>query len=109
MYTINMNNTLLANAGFGQSSFFEGPGVAGGITQTIQGGDSSVFVRVIANALSLIGTLAVAAIIVAGIYLIVGGQEEANREKAKKIIIYAIVGLLVIIAANAIVSFVWYG
>lgn len=90
-------------------SFFNGPGVAGGVTQTIQGGSSNDFIRVISNALTLIGTLAVVAIIVAGVFLVVGGQEEANRERARRIIIYAIIGLIVIIAANAIVTFVWLG
>lgn len=50
--------------------------------------------------------LAVAAIVIAGIMLILSFGEEGRKDTAKKTIIYAIVGLIVIVLASAIVRFV---
>lgn len=52
------------------------------------------------------GLLAVAAIIIAGIMLILSMGDEGRKDTAKKTIIYAIVGLVVIILASSIVRFV---
>jgi len=56
--------------------------------------------------LNLMALAAVVVIVVAGIRLIIGGQDEGQREKAKNTIVYAIIGLIVILLSSAIVNFV---
>ncbi|MBU0767276.1 pilin [Patescibacteria group bacterium] len=73
------------------------------------GEDSSIkdfIVDVITDLLTYVALLATIVIIIGGIYLIAGAGSDTSIEKAKKIIIYTIVGLLVIILAGAIVQFV---
>jgi hypothetical protein len=60
-------------------------------------------VKTVLNWLSLV---AVIMIIIAGIYLLVSLGEDEKREKAKKIIIYTLVGLIVIILAQILVNLV---
>lgn len=56
--------------------------------------------------LSYMALIAVAAIIVAGIYLIVGFGADDSKDKAKKIIQYTLVGLAIILFSRIIVSLV---
>ncbi len=65
-----------------------------------------VIVRIIVNVLDFILIVAVAFVIIAGIRLIISGGEEGEKDKAKKTIIYVIAGILVILLARVIVSFV---
>ncbi len=74
-----------------------GPGT-GDIQETI--------LYVLNAALNFMGLVAVIVIVIAGIRLVVGGAEEQQREKAKHMIMYAVIGLIVIILASAIVNFV---
>lgn len=55
-------------------------------------------------ALSFLGIVGVAAVIYGGYLSVVSGGDEANSEKAKKIIMYAVVGILIILASYAIVN-----
>lgn len=64
-------------------------------------------ITVLRTVLTYVTLVAVIAIIVAGLYLILGFGEDSSKEKAKKIIMYTIVGLLLIMLANAIVGFVF--
>lgn len=61
---------------------------------------------VIEKILTFLGIIAVLVIVVAGIRLIIGGAEEAQREKARNAILYAVIGLIVILLAGAIVRWV---
>ena len=56
--------------------------------------------------LNLMALAAVVVIVIAGIRLVIGGQDEGQREKAKNTIIFAVIGLIVILLASAIVNFV---
>lgn len=56
--------------------------------------------------LALVGVIAVGVIIYAGLLLIVGRGEEAQMEKAKKAIFWAILGLILTILAWAIINIV---
>jgi hypothetical protein len=55
--------------------------------------------------LSFLALVAVIAIIVAGFMLILGFGSETSAQRAKKIIIYTVVGLIVIFFARVIVQF----
>ncbi len=54
--------------------------------------------------LSFLGLIAVAAIVYAGFLYVTSGGDDSANEKAKKIVIYAVIGILLILAAFAIVN-----
>jgi len=56
--------------------------------------------------LTFVSLVAVVAIIIAGIWLIVGLGDDSAKDKAKKIVMYTIAGLILILIANAIVTFI---
>lgn len=62
--------------------------------------------NVLSSVLNFMALVAVVVIVIAGIRLVVAGSDDQQRDKAKKMVIYAIIGLIVIILASAIVSFV---
>ena len=88
-----------------------GIGLPGGINLPQQvnlpsGDIRSKIVAVLNFALSFLALIAVIAIIVAGFLLIFGFGSDAAIQRAKKIIIYTIVGLVVIFFARIIVEFI---
>jgi len=66
----------------------------------------ALIVSIMKKVLDFVGLIAVVVIVIAGIWMIVGLGEESAKERAKKIVIYTIVGLLLILIARAIVTFV---
>lgn len=84
------------------------PDVIGGVT----GGETSAreLARTILNfLLGFLGFLAVIMIIYGGFRYMTAGGEEQGLESAKKIILYAIVGIIVILLSFAIVNTVLKG
>src|SRR3989344_3443264 len=72
-------------------------------TQTnIKGAIVDIIVRV----LDFILLIAVVFVIVAGIRLIVSGGSDEQKDKAKKTIIYVIIGIIIVLFARVIVVFV---
>ena len=61
---------------------------------------------ILSQVLNFLALLAAVVIVIAGIRLIISQGEEEQKEKAKKTITYAIIGLLVILFAKAIVLFI---
>ena len=72
-------------------------GSAGDVRTTI--------VDTLITVLSYVGLAAVVTIVIAGILLIVGAGSDNSRDRAKNIIIYTAVGLIVLLLASAIVGF----
>lgn len=72
------------------------PGSTGDIRQVIS--------NVLNTVLNFVGLLAVIAIVVAGIWLIVGMGSDDSKDRAKKIILYTVIGLIIILLAKLIVS-----
>ncbi|MDD5041356.1 MAG: TrbC/VirB2 family protein [Candidatus Peribacteraceae bacterium] len=62
--------------------------------------------KVIQKVLTFMTLIAVVMIIVAGIRYIISQGEESEKDKAKKMIIYVIIGLIIILISQAIVTFV---
>ena len=92
-------------------SVYNGQGLVGGVKYAIGilGGNRSlrqVVIGIITFVTNFLALAAVIAIIVAGIYLIVGQGSDDSKTKAQKMIIYAIVGLIVVLLAKLIVHFV---
>ena len=79
----------------------------GGIKDT--GGDSNsikaTIVELLVKVLDFITLLGVIFVVVAGIRLIVSGGDEGEKDKAKKTIIYVIIGIVVVLFARVIVQF----
>lgn len=82
----------------------EPPDVGSG---NLGGGDlKQAIIDVIKAVLDFMTLIAVVMIIVAGIRYIISQGEESEKDKAKKMIIYVIIGLIIILIARAIVTFV---
>lgn len=64
-----------------------------------------VVIRILTMVLDFMALAAVIFIIIAGIRLIVSGGSDDSKDKAKKIILYVIIGLLIILFARVIVGF----
>ncbi len=116
---ININYS--SGGGSGSSSFdkaFDSVGGGGGLPQgefelpapeeynTI-GENTSIrdFIQKVLNfILSFLGLIAIIAIIYAGYMYITAGGDDGQTEKAKKTIIYAIIGLIVVVISYALVN-----
>lgn len=98
---------LSIQSAFAQDGDFLGDVPDIGVT-TGDGTDSvrDVILRVLDIVLSFMALIAVIFIVIAGIRLVVSQGEEAEKDKAKKTIFYVIVGLVVILLAQAIVRFI---
>ncbi|MBI1812482.1 hypothetical protein HY285_01655 [Candidatus Peregrinibacteria bacterium] len=66
----------------------------------------ALIVRLLQLVLSFLALAAVVFIIIAGIRLIVSQGEEEQKNKAKKTIIYVVIGLIVVLFAKVIVNFI---
>lgn len=86
-------------------------GVFGPIPDVTGNGSTSdirvTAINVLRTILSFLGLVAVIVIVIAGIRLIIGGADEGQREKARNAVVYAIIGLVLILLARAIVDFVY--
>ena len=72
------------------------------------GGDlRGALVSVVQSVMTYVTLICVIMIIVAGLYLIFSLGNDSAKETAKKIIIYTIVGLLLIILSKAIIYFIF--
>lgn len=77
----------------------------------VGGGGGSVdlkatIISIMQTILSYVALLAVVMIVIAGLYLILGMGSDSSKETAKKIVLYTIIGLLIILVARALVTFV---
>ncbi|TSC79385.1 MAG: hypothetical protein G01um101425_665 [Candidatus Peregrinibacteria bacterium Gr01-1014_25] len=86
---------------------FAGPspdlGLPGGADE---GSIRDVITEIIRAILNFLALIAVIVVIIAGIRLIVSQGEEEAKEKAKKTIIYALIGLIIVLFARVIVGLV---
>ncbi len=65
----------------------------------------TILVNIVVWVLNFLAILAVIFIIIGGIRLIVSQGEEQAKEKAKKTILYVVIGLIVVLLARVIVGF----
>lgn len=93
------------------ASVYTGGGISAGADEAASiGGISGDNIRTVTNSilsgvLSYMALAATVVIIIAGIYLIVGAGDDNSKERAKKIILYTIAGILLILIARAVVLF----
>ncbi len=94
------------------AQYYNGPGIVGGIqyAQSVGGisgkGARELIVGILLAILAFMGLAAVVVIVIAGIMLVVSLGDETAKDKAKKIILYAVVGLIVIALSAAIVAII---
>jgi len=70
------------------------------------GGDlRGTIVTIVEGVLDFVSLIAVIMIIIAGIYLIAGMGSDSSKDTAKKIVLYTIIGLILILIARALVTF----
>lgn len=86
----------------------EGLGDASGIRTGGTGNLRASVWFILTKILSYMGLAAVVVIVIAGIFLIVGGGSDESRQKALKIVMYTLIGLIVILLASAFVRFIIY-
>lgn len=65
-----------------------------------------VIITIITTILNFLALIATVVVIIAGIRLILSQGDEEAKEKAKKTIIYALAGLVIVLFARVIVSLV---
>jgi Type IV secretion system pilin len=100
----------LCTATIAHASFYTGGGINAGITAAtgISGVGTNTPAATINNVISVatsyVSTLALAVIVIAGFYLILGLGNETSKETAKKIILYTAVGIAIISLAQYIVD-----
>ena len=70
------------------------------------GGIRTIITNVLIAVLNFLALAAVVVVVVAGIRLVVSQGEEEVKEKAKKTITYALVGLVIVLLARVIVGLV---
>lgn len=87
------------------SLFSEIPDI-GGIDATTTEAVRASVLDVLHTVLNFLALLAVIVIVIAGIRLILSQGEETAKDNAKKTIFYVIIGLVVILLAQAIVGFI---
>lgn len=79
----------------------------GGVDPSTDGeGIRQGILDILIKVLSFMALIAVVVVVIAGIRLVVSQGEEQEKDKAKKTILYAIIGLVVILLAQAIVAFI---
>lgn len=109
-----MKKNLLAqiSGALAASQFFVGkafaalpvPGAIPGLSPSTD--LKTVIINILKDVLDFILIIAVVYVVVAGIRLIISGGDEAEKDKAKQTIIYVIVGIIVVLFARVIVTFV---
>ncbi len=65
-----------------------------------------IIIKIITAILNFLALIAVIVVVIAGIRLIVSQGEDDQKDKAKKTIIYALIGLVIVLFARVIVGLV---
>jgi len=83
-----------------------GLGAASGVVGVSSDDPRQVIIGVLEAVLNFAALFAVIMVITAGFYLVLSLGNDDKKEKAKKIIYYTLIGLVVILFSRVIVSFV---
>lgn len=99
--------TFYVNNAFAQgAAFFNNPQTGAPPSAAAQGTLGQNITTMINFFLGLLGLIAVAFLIYAGVMMVTAGGDEQHITKAKKIIIYAVIGIVIILLSYTIVQFV---
>lgn len=90
---------------FGGGDVQSGLPVANGVNTGSASNDvRTSVIGILGEVLGYVALTAVVVVIIAGIYLVVGFGSEDSQQRARKIILYTIIGLIVILAARGLVN-----
>ena len=99
--------TFYINSAFAQgAAFFDNPLTGAPPAAAAQGTLGQNITTIINFFLGLLGLIAVAFLIYAGVLMVTAGGNEEQVNKAKKIIMYAVAGIIIILLSYTIVTFV---
>ena len=88
------------------SSFFDNPQTGAAPNIAAQGTLGQNVTNIINFFLGLLGLIAVAFLIYAGVLMVTAGGNDEQVGKAKKIITYSVIGIIIILLSYTIVTFV---
>lgn len=94
------------NAMAQSASFFDNPQGGAAPSAAAQGTLGQNITLIINYFLGILGLISVGFLIFAGIMMVTAGGDDAQITKARKIITYAVVGIIVILLSWTIVTFV---
>lgn len=97
-----VGTTLTYAAEYGGGGLNAGAGDAGAIVGATD--VRGTVIEIIKKVLSYMALAAVAVIVIAGILLIFSGGNDESKERAKRIVLFAIAGLIVILLARGLVQ-----
>lgn len=98
---------FFVNQAFAQgSAFFDNPQGGAAPSAAAQGTLGQNITTIINYFLGLLGLIAVAFLIYAGILMVTAGGAEEQVTKARKIIMYAVIGIVIILLSYTVVTFV---
>lgn len=80
-----------------------GIGATSGITGVATADPRSVIIKIITVVLNYAALAAFVMVVIAGFYLVLSNGNEENKDKAKKIITYTLIGLVVLLFSRVIV------
>jgi hypothetical protein len=98
---------LFASNAFAQgSSFFDNPQTGAAPNAAAQGTLGQNITTLVNYILGLLGLIAVVMLVYAGVLMVTAGGNEDQVGKAKKIITYGVIGIVIILLSYTIVTFV---
>ncbi|MBI3336076.1 hypothetical protein HYZ98_00735 [Candidatus Peregrinibacteria bacterium] len=101
-----MYPAILSAAIFGGGGVAQGIGAAGGIVGLSRKSIRGIITDIAITVINFAGLAATATIIAAGFMLIFDWGNDQLKERAKKAMIYCIIGLVVLLFVRAIIFFV---
>ena len=111
--TVTSASTAFAMLGFYVSSayaqsaaFFDNPQTGAAPNVAAQGTLGQNITNIINFFLGLLGLISVAFLIYAGVLMVTAGGNEEQIGKARKVITYAVIGIVIILLSYTIVTFV---
>jgi hypothetical protein len=102
-------------AGTAAAQVFNGPGLEGGVTEAgeidgpVKATLRSLILNMFYKALSFLALAGVVMVVIAGFYLVLSQGSDESKDKAKKIIYYVILGIIIVWIARSLVGFFLYG
>ena len=94
---------------------FNGPGLEGGVNEAaqidgpIQGTLRDVILSFLYKALGFLALASVVMVVAAGFVMVLSAGNEAAKDRAKKIILYVVIGLIIVLIARSLVGFFMNG
>ncbi|MEI8230293.1 MAG: hypothetical protein WCG83_04075 [Candidatus Peregrinibacteria bacterium] len=103
--------SILIIAPLSSAQVYNGPGLEAGaqsaqVNGVASGSPRQVIVNIVNNVLNYVFLAAVIILIIAGLFLIFSFGDDTTKDKAKKMVIYTIAGIIIILISKLIVMFV---